>query len=1551
MMEGKSKIDTYGGHAVAKRASTKLVARQCLNCSTKTMRLAAGAVSGKRLSDGQCGACLDALAVPSLDRLQPDVCLDAPALVSKNLRHASHLMSPNTPWDCHRPLPLDRASNAVIVPSLLSIDNSEVTMSLAQLMALFDGVCTEFRHRRPPNLLYSDNSAGVPALARLDSVISVSTLEYCSLGPPPAPRAHLVQMYGRAIATCSRPMSCERRLLTCDSTRPLSHVLVYFPHLHLPYLASVCPPSSITVHRAFKKYSGKKKSVPLLPSDRLSNHHSGGSGSRPLGISSLIGADSVFSASSSESESDITFVRFVSTPEILERVYTLESEILQIDEAIAIQGNNDMGLSTVEDYQVKPVRTSEGIKPMTDANEEKAIVLYQPDAHPPEANGSSTKEGNSKVQLLKVLETRKTMLQKEQGMAFARAVAAGFNIDHMAPLLSFAECFGASRLMDACLRFIDLWKRKHETGQWLEIEAAEATPSQSDFSVMNAPGIMLSNVANKRNESHGDLVLEDNGKTGIDASAEEKRPMDHQVPVGQQEYFQGQFPHPMFPYWPVHSPPGTLPVFQPYPVQGMPYYQGYPGNGPFYQPPYPPPENTRFDVGYTTGQKRHSMDSRDSNTESEAWQMDATRTRSQVDLESEKEASETRGARKKAGRSGKKQSGVVVIRNLNYISKGQNSSGSESQSASDSETDKKPGDLTGSGPDMMHKNSLSSKRKGSHAKSMNESTSLDKEETNYGKEADGGHWQAFQNFLLRDTDERNHASDQGMFASEKNVQIKRQQSTVGDDPLAIDGRDSIEMHNGRTTEFQQASGNVTKMLRASNDEGLISRGKGHYGDGTGGQMDVQFTEINGRKVVYRRNANDDFMIAGRESQSPFMSSSDPLAVNGFMHTTNNLGESSMQDITDESFIVPFRSMSLDQVECNDRTAIGMDSELPSTVQKREKRNKEVLPDVKQGPKKSDKDRKSKVTLDSLDKKKNVGPIRKGKPSKLSPLDDAKARAERLRTFKAELQKQKKEKHFWHLQVAFYISCYLCYRNEEDRKRLEALKMERQKRIAARGGSTIAKSPSSQESKKQLTAKLPLNSVRASKFSDSEPGSSSPLQRSKIRTASLGSNESQKASKISKSSNSSHMSENRLTRSVSSLPDPRKETTDATPGSKPSLARIRRLSEPKTVSNAYVTPVKTRGAELAPKPKVSNEPESKKISSIINLDRSKAETLPGLKLRTSQGSLDIGKNKSAPKQMTQKVNGNKSFVTSGSNELNRDNDKDMHQSDVDDNPVIDKTVVMLECEKSSFPPVHSSAEIIGLQKEYYGNQAKVKKIEMIPEYATIHAPASPMDRVDIEPVQSQLLEQPKFQEVTYHTEKEQQNSSRPYQAPHARVSSLEDPCCEKSEYGKAPSMNLETVTMGVETVKAAVSGLENLKLAKITEAPEKSQVKESSKGFRRLLKFGKKNDNSAAGDHSVVSDNASGNSEVDGHATNAASSSEVHTLKNLISQDETPTPEATSRKCMASAPCLFRGVLFHQLNPSSLSSLFDMQPNGNVTKVQWSKRLNVVACTRQLHLPF
>lgn len=48
------------------------------------------------------------------------------------------------------------------------------------------------------------------------------------------------------------------------------------------------------------------------------------------------------------------FVRFVSTPEVLERVYTLESEILQIEEAIVIQGSTEAAQNAVSFiYRIK----------------------------------------------------------------------------------------------------------------------------------------------------------------------------------------------------------------------------------------------------------------------------------------------------------------------------------------------------------------------------------------------------------------------------------------------------------------------------------------------------------------------------------------------------------------------------------------------------------------------------------------------------------------------------------------------------------------------------------------------------------------------------------------------------------------------------------------------------------------------------------------------------------------------------------------------------------------------------------------------------------------------------------------------------------------------------------------------------------------------------------------------------------------------------------------------------------------------------------------------
>ncbi|KAF8401934.1 hypothetical protein HHK36_012885 [Tetracentron sinense] len=1222
------------------------------------------------------------------------------------------------------------------------------------------------------------------------------------------------------------------------------------------------------------------------------------------------------------------FVRFVSTPEVLERVNTIESEIIQIEEAIVIQSNDDLGLSTVEDRQARSVESIEGGKPVVGADAEKAIVLYKPGAHPPESDGSTTQEENSKVQLLRVLETRKTVLQKEQGMAFARAVAAGFDMDHMAPLISFAECFGASRLMEACLRFMDLWKGKHETGQWLEFEAAEVMSSRSDLSSLNASGIMLSSEAKTQKEfqeawpeSHAELATESNGKTSNDASADKRPPMDPQVPLGHHAYFQGQFQHPMFPQWPIHSPPGAPPVFQAYPIQGMPYYQNYPGNGPFFQPPYPPMEDPRFNAGQRMRQKRHSMDSKDSNTEPE--EMGFSSARSQDDLELEREGSQGREPLKKAGRSGKKQSGTVVIRNINYItSKRKNTSGSESESASSIETDEEAGDLRANATKMKHKNSIrSSRSKGSHTRSTDKQNSYDKDDTVNGHEADGGNWQAFQNCLLRDDDEDTRIVDRGMFAMEKEAQVKRRQNTAGGDPIVPHGQNLGELQEGRRIEFDTISGMKTRMLKPSNDEPVIHGGEFHFGDVRGsrnGQAGVQFTEIEGGSRGYRRSGNDDFMIHGRESQSGFTHSpSDPLAGNGFQRSTHSLDRSSSHNVTDESFIVPLRSSSQDQVGADDRTVIDMDSELPS-VQKTEDlssrirsqlsyepddlslmpergtegdsigydyavdyemevhaedaaivetRNKDVATGVKESSKKSDKDKKSKVMQGSSEKRKMEAAMRKGKPSKLNPLAEAQARAERLRAFKADLQKVKKEKE------------------EEEIKRLEALKRERQKRIAGRGSSSSAQSPlPSHQPRSRLPTKLSPSSHNGSKFSDSEPGSLSPLQRLPIRTGSVGSGDSHKTSKPSRLNNGSRLAGHGLSRSVSSLPELKKENGSITPEPKVATARTRRLSDPKTSNSHPVSSVKLRNANPVSKPKASDGPEIKKISDIMSLDRTKAATLPELKIKTSKGPSDMVPRKSATKEMTQKVNGSKSSAISESAKLNKSNEKISHHNDGDDNSVIDKTVVMLEREKSPVPVIHITEEMKETRKGSYDEDNVGENTDVVSEYATIRVPPSTLaiGEVDRDSSRRQLEEQPSSHQVTTTYEKEElpkfsgiSVAEKTYQAPYARVSSLEDPCTKNLEYTKATPTSSGMATSSTEIANAHVSNFADLNsLEPIPEALEKPRGKDSSKGFRRLLKFGRKNHSSAAGERNVESDKLSVDGSVaDDNAANAASPNE------------------------------------------------------------------------------
>ncbi|GFP85841.1 hypothetical protein PHJA_000727900 [Phtheirospermum japonicum] len=1112
------------------------------------------------------------------------------------------------------------------------------------------------------------------------------------------------------------------------------------------------------------------------------------------------------------------FVRFVSTPEILERVYTIETEILQIEEAITIQSSSDIGENIVENHGRKSLGGYEGGKSLPNANEEKAIVLYMPGETLPEDNGSCSQEGNSRVQLLKVLETRKTVLQKEQEMAFARAVAAGFDIDYMAHLVCFAEGFGAMRLMQACSRFIGLWKGKHEAGQWLNIEASEAFAARSDFTAVNASGIILSDTLNKHDELNHELVSENNGKSSSTNNA------DNPVPNGQQEYFQGQFPHLVFPPWPMHSPPGAHPVFPAYPLPGMPYYPSYTGDGPFFPPHHYPMEHSSSNFSPHLGQNRQFINVRDSNTGSETRVVD--RTRSLDGMASDAEVSHSRRPNKKTGGSNKKQSGKVIIRNMNYITSKENISDSETNSNSQPDTDSE--NENSDGNDVIHQSK----------KCFNND-----EVAILGKDTDDRHWLAFQDCLLRRSDEGACADNEGMLTVERDVKKKR--------------------HNG----------SASHKLRGSGDE-MIFSSAGNEFRGNSDQTDIQFAENNGKKIL-SRTRNEEFVIESNCNQANFRNLLDPLAVNCFESATNKKDRDFSHRMTDETLVVPFRSMSLDQVGGTD--AIDVDSEIPAKDRKlrsegnRNKVNYEpndlsLMPERETNKRStgydidleyemqvraqaSDKNRRSKVASESTHKQRAGGPVRKAKPSKMSPIEDARARAERLRSYKADLQKLKKEKE------------------EAEAKRLESLKMERQKRIAARVGSNSVKPSTLSPQIKQLPTKLSPTTNRGSKFSDSEPGSSSPLQRSKIRI-SVGSSESlKKASRGSKLGEGSHMAGNRLSRSLSLLSETKRVNNGVTPHSKASISRIRRLSESKIITKSPVTITKTRSAEPVLKRKLSEGPERNKLSAIIHIDQSKAATLPELKIKTSKSHVSIGENRAEAKDK-QKVNGIRPSVFPGNTELNVNNCNTSHQIDSDDNPIVEKTVLVLEVEKP------------GMRSQQHINCDKGGKSNVISESALIHAPLSPMDGID-KPITCGQKISNNNEVRTVYLEKDPPDSANtsenPYRAPHARVSSFEDPCIHKTEYKKAPLGSTELLSRTAETVKTRVPDVKALIMDKNQVNPEKVSVKEnqtSSKGFRRLLRFGKKNQTSSSVDQIMDSECTSGDGiEHDDSGLRVASTSE------------------------------------------------------------------------------
>lgn len=486
----------------------------------------------------------------------------------------------------------------------------------------------------------------------------------------------------------------------------------------------------------------------------------------------------------------------------------------------------------------------------------------------------------------------------------------------------------------------------------------------------------------------------------------------------------------MFPPWPTHSSPNFVPFYQGPPPQ-TPYYQNYSPNGSYIQPPYETWENSQLNVG----QRRHSMDGK---TEPDLCERDILRMNSVYDL-GEKETSHLLW-QKKAGKLDKKHLGTVLIGKINNVT-----SGIYSNSESESEIDKGDRDLCDNNPNMTDRDLLRSfKRKESEGKPAGEMALYDTEKASA---ADSGNWQAFQNCLLRDTEKDSCASSDTMIVRGRNIQI-RPQRTGGHDPLAFVEQDTVELQARRLTESQEDDGNMFNFPSVSNDDFSVYREDTRHS----GRLETDVMHMagfKGRNILYKNEIFEFTVGGGKESQSNLGSSSD-LTINGYEIATDNSAY-----MADESFTLPFRSMLVSQANSDGRV-VDINSELQSTEQSSlnvgktfgnqvryepnelsllperwlEKRqigydpaldyekqlllndaaskHTESATDAKQRSKKTE-GKKSRPVSETLDQKKSRGPLMKGKPSKTSPIEEARIRAEQLRSYKADLQKLKKEK--------------------------------------------------------------------------------------------------------------------------------------------------------------------------------------------------------------------------------------------------------------------------------------------------------------------------------------------------------------------------------------------------------------------------------------------------------------------------------------------------------------------------------------------------------------
>ncbi|CAI9262996.1 unnamed protein product [Lactuca saligna] len=491
-------------------------------------------------------------------------------------------------------------------------------------------------------------------------------------------------------------------------------------------------------------------------------------------------------------------VRFINSPEVLERFIRIEREILQIENSVH---SNDG-----EEHTGEGSLSSDGsTKKSTDPSKVKAGEA-----------GDDVQEESSKIQLQRLLETRKAMLRKEQAMAYARALVAGFETENMNDLILFADSFGASRLREACIEFIELCKKKHNDGLWMDELAAMAAYPPSELAYTGTSGILIAT------ESNASTLMND-------LNSEQNNPEDNtdQAPstpanVTMQHPWPNQIPQYMYNF---QGPQGPR---YPYPYPGMPPY-------------YPP--HMSWPTNDDSGHGRHHRSSSKKKSKprlSESSEEEEDDSNGDGDSDSVSDSGTVSKHEKSTKKNKKKSSKTVVIRNINYITSNRKNSDGGSDNSDEDEVD-------GVLESLVKHHSKSSK---SHEKKK-KGADLD---TESGKRNEN--WDAFQNLLLKDDDvqDEHFTIKNDMDMGSENYVKNQPKTGINNDSFVVPERSGV--NESRKVNPQDFENGVRLKGRDSSDGDMVISQR--YGESTDGN--TGFRDLGSESSMIRNKREEDWFV-------------------------------------------------------------------------------------------------------------------------------------------------------------------------------------------------------------------------------------------------------------------------------------------------------------------------------------------------------------------------------------------------------------------------------------------------------------------------------------------------------------------------------------------------------------------------------------------------------------------------------------------------------------------------------------------------------------------